>query len=54
LFKLVKELKAKWKNIKDAYGKKCTHTSGQAANVDKPYVYANILEFLRPIMENRK
>ncbi|KAL4136248.1 hypothetical protein QTP88_007799 [Uroleucon formosanum] len=52
--KLIKELKAKWKNIKDAYRKKGIHKSDQAANVDKPYVYANILEFLRPTMENRK
>ncbi|KAF0758649.1 hypha-specific G1 cyclin-related protein 1-like, partial [Aphis craccivora] len=48
-----KELKLKWKNIKDAYRKKCVHKSGQAAKSEKPYVYSNILEFLRPTMENR-
>ncbi|CAI6377132.1 unnamed protein product [Macrosiphum euphorbiae] len=49
----IKDLKIKWKNIKDNYRKKCMHKSGQAAKSDKPYVYANILEFLRPTMENR-
>lgn len=53
-FSLVKELKLKWKNIRDTYRKKCIKKSGQAAKNEKPYVYANILQFLRPTIENRR
>ncbi|KAL4083925.1 hypothetical protein QTP88_029241 [Uroleucon formosanum] len=47
-------MKKKWKNLKDNYRRKCTKKSGQAATNEKPYVYAKVLEFLRPTIENRK
>ncbi|XP_025192608.1 uncharacterized protein LOC112592670 [Melanaphis sacchari] len=47
-------MKIKWKNLKDNYRRKCTNKSGQAATNEKPYVYAKVLEFLRPTIENRK
>jgi len=50
----VDEMKKKWRSIRDSYGKKCVPKSGQAASKVKKYSYADILEFLRPVMENRK
>jgi len=53
VYLLVKELKLKWKNIRDVYRKKCVTKSGQATKNTKKYIYADILEFMRPSMENR-
>jgi len=44
----------KWKNIRDAYRKKCVTKSGQATTKNtRKYIYGDILEFMRPSMENR-
>ncbi|CAI6376805.1 unnamed protein product [Macrosiphum euphorbiae] len=48
------DLQKRWKNLRDNYRKKCVTKSGQAANKIKPYIYGNIMEFLRPTMENRR
>jgi len=51
---LVDEIKKKWRSIRDSYRKKCVTKSGQAVSKVKKYIYADILEFLRPVMVNRK
>ncbi|CAI6374095.1 unnamed protein product [Macrosiphum euphorbiae] len=51
--KKIAELQKKWKSLRDSYRRKCITKSGQAATRSKPYIYANVLEFLRPTMQNR-
>lgn len=49
----VQELQKKWKSFRDSYRRKCVTKSGQANEKQNKYVYGNILEFLRPTMQNR-
>jgi len=50
---IVAESQKKWKYLRDSYRRKCITKSGQAATRSKPYIYADVLEFLRPTMQNR-
>ncbi|XP_022177292.1 uncharacterized protein LOC111038475 [Myzus persicae] len=49
----IAELHKKWKSLRNSYRRKCITKSGQAATTSKPYIYANVLDFLRPTMQNR-
>ncbi|XP_060851688.1 uncharacterized protein LOC132930050 [Rhopalosiphum padi] len=47
------ELQKKWKSFRDSFRRKYITKSGQASKKSTPYIYANILGFLTPTMQNR-